>query len=472
MISSIRYLRIKLSEPWLTHSKKVEILLNIDIFKYLLQCVYVYWSSKLIENREGLHIDMDVINFLYDQWKNINNCHELRSLLNFNEGVTEVWENGSKEARIDMEKIMENTEYNMHINYSLRLSKYISIENSTSYDYNVFLDNVWKKFSKHSELFKLVFNVSLENFLTIVKYLMSEIILKVKSNVSKYEVMKWGLINMNTYEGFFITADSFTLKNSDIKKSLKDNLFKDFLLILDNLSFIKKDFKISNLNYNLLNLTPILKISDDEFILMPDLLLDSMNFNIHYSLLQSSITENKYKTQYWEAFVDDIILLVKNFWYCLFDREVELYDWKKQLWDLDVIFYNKELNDFLIIEAKNHSLPLDVYFNSFDATKERLDYLNDKWEDKVNRRKSYLAENHDHFKISKNYKYIIVSNMPEVLSHCSKNLVLTLSELKYWLWLNDRGIDFTTLLNMIKSDDEEDLDLKYFNKHYDWVRYE
>ena len=52
---------------------------------------------------------------------------------------------------------------------------------------------------------------------------------------------------------------------------------------------------------------------------------------------------------------------------------------KKTIGDIDLILKNNE-GSHLLIEAKNHALPLAVYFKDSDKTLAHLEYLQNEWE--------------------------------------------------------------------------------------------
>src|SRR5205823_1819723 len=111
-------------------------------------------------------------------------------------------------------------------------------------------------------------------------------------------------------------------------------------------------------------------------------------------------------------------------------------------------------NEFLLIEAKNHSVPMDVYFHDQEATEKRLKQLQKEWEKKVDKRQKHLQLHHSNYGISSSFKYIIVTKTPEIISHFSSYLILSLDEFKRWIKTRNLATTFDDLFKMVyKLDD-------------------
>ncbi|MBA7542946.1 hypothetical protein ES705_35271 [subsurface metagenome] len=135
------------------------------------------------------------------------------------------------------------------------------------------------------------------------------------------------------------------------------------------------------MQYNLIARQPIIE-KDEYYIISPELILDSIFINSHYSLLEIGELKELYKMRSSKIFVDNIRQKAERFGFDEFARDLELYEGKNQIGDLDLVVKNGE-DEFLLIEAKNHSLPMNVYFHDFEATKNRLSQLINEWENKT-----------------------------------------------------------------------------------------
>ena len=93
---------------------------------------------------------------------------------------------------------------------------------------------------------------------------------------------------------------------------------------------------------------------------------------------------------------------------------------------------HKDSGQYLLVEAKNHALPLDVLFRSHTHTEKHLERTRG-WEKKVKSRLEFLARRGVEVGITGSYKYVIVSLHPEILSHASEILVLSIDEFDLWM---------------------------------------
>jgi len=118
--------------------------------------------------------------------------------------------------------------------------------------------------------------------------------------------------------------------------------------------------------------------------------------------------------------------------YAEIERDRDLIQGKKKLGDLDLVLFNAKTRHTLFVEAKNHALPLAVYFGSPEAINEHVMRSMD-WDKKVKSRIAHLRSDSSSYKVSGDWDYIIVSRMPEPLAHHTDLLVLCLEELKQWI---------------------------------------
>ena len=130
-------------------------------------------------------------------------------------------------------------------------------------------------------------------------------------------------------------------------------------------------------------------------------------------------------------------------------------------------FITKKLDQYLLIEAKSHSIPLNVYFGDIIATKKHLQYLQSYWENKVSTRFEHLNKHLKDYNIGNNYKYIIVSKYPEILSHFSKFLVLSLEEYEYFLQNIHQDYNFEKIYeNLYNIDSNTSREIEKFTKEF------
>ncbi|MBA7542947.1 hypothetical protein ES705_35272 [subsurface metagenome] len=61
-------------------------------------------------------------------------------------------------------------------------------------------------------------------------------------------------------------------------------------------------------------------------------------------------------------------------------------------------------------------------------------------------KQNHLARNYSKYGISSNFKYLIVSKSPEIVSHFSQYLILSINEFEYWLKTRDLNTTFEDVL--------------------------
>jgi hypothetical protein len=183
-------------------------------------------------------------------------------------------------------------------------------------------------------------------------------------------------------------------------------------------------------------------IIGDLAIISPQLLLDSLFANTHYSLIESKETKDKYLATQSGSFLDKISGIGEKYGYEEIDREKLLFEGKNTIGDIDLVLKNSE-GHHLLIEAKNHALPLGVYFKIPEDTLLHLHYLQNEWEKKVKRRSHHLRNNHHKYGLPNNFTYLVVSRFPEVAAHFSEILMLSIEEFSSWLEIDAKPMSFS-----------------------------
>jgi hypothetical protein len=170
--------------------------------------------------------------------------------------------------------------------------------------------------------------------------------------------------------------------------------------------------------------------------------------NAHFTLLESEESKQAYMNRKSMQFIDQIVSAASTVGFEEIGRDVYLMEGKNTIGDIDLIMRNKETGNTLLIEAKNHALPLDVYFVSAAAIKRHVDSTRD-WEKKVRRRIDHLRGDKSTYPLTEPWDYIIVSRMPEPISHVTDLLVLSLDEFQFWVRENPRLTAFSDIYSAI-----------------------
>lgn len=299
-------------------------------------------------------------------------------------------------------------------------------------------------------MFKKEFKITINDFTALINWILETITMQMRRGEDNYSHINGDRIDIQSYKTILLFTSSMLLE----KQKIHEKFGYKYEKILDRLTFQPERFDENQLQYNLIARQPLID-KGDIYIISPEILLDSLFVNSHYSLLESksSNVKDEYKNRYSKKFVEKIAAIAVKQGYNEFAKELELYEGKNQIGDFDLVLKNSK-NEFLLIEAKNHSVPMDVYFHDQEATEKRLTQLKNEWEKKVHRRRIHLEANHSKYGISSNFRYIIVSKMPEILSHFSDYLVLSLNEFQNWINMNDPSATFEDIFKSVYKIDE------------------
>lgn len=310
--------------------------------------------------------------------------------------------------------------------YGLRIEKFAaSSKEKTLLPEELFI-KILERYKNLAELFKKGMSISLEDYVFGLLYLNANL----KARFVNIENELHGLdaedLDIQLYEFLKIT-DALIFTHNDLSLHL-DDVFINFI---SNNAFDPLEFDQNELRYHYITRNPFLK-GQDFFMVSPDLIFDSLLDNIHYTLLENNLTKDDYQAHCGAQFLNEVAEAAAKYGYILVDKEVDLHIGKNKIGDIDLVLYNESREHTLLIECKCHRLPLDVYFRDRAAVESHA-LQNKKWEKKVTNRINHLKSKNAQFKISGSWDYIIVTLMPEPLSHKSHLMVLTVQEMEKWL---------------------------------------
>lgn len=408
-----------------------------DAFKFLVQILGKHGKAEFVkEDTTDLLISSELVQIMNKYAVEINTKFESVSFIGTFKTV-EISGERDQHARVKLSELKE--EYlSKFINYNIRADQERSIE-KTPLLLEDFFNHFKREYEPYSDLFLKEFKVSIDKFVEIAKWIIETINKNILSKEKEFPVTDAGKINVQDYKSIMLYGLSLIIEKKDIYLQFGD----DVKYILQRLIFKTATYNEYELKFNIIDRQPIIEI-DDVFIISPELLLDSFWANSHYSLLEAGTIKDEYKKRYAKNFVEKILLKAQEHNYKEFARDFELYEGKNTIGDIDLILKNDK-NQFLLIEAKNHTIPMDVYIHDFNATKNRLQTLQNEWGKKVSRRLLHLEKHHEKYGISKDFKYMIVSKSPEIISHFSKSLILSLREFGIWLAAKDLEKPFANL---------------------------
>ena len=414
-----------------------------DAYKYIIQVLYIYSNKKF--NNNNL-IDAKIPIALNDIVLSMNSKYENLSFITL---FTDVQVSGERNRylRIDMSDALKDEVLSKFIKYSFRVDRVNDFDRDDLKTKNDFLEKFKRDYLPFADIFELEFQISLDKFVELIDHILD----KVVAQLNQDELIKLqdGKIDVQALGTIIAFGKAMIINKVDLFEIFGANIET----ILQRLSFNPDEFDIEQLKYNLIARQPLLDYGK-QILVSPELLLDSMFVNSHYSLLEAGAFKEQYKKRDSDLFVDKIATTAARYGYVEVEREKELYEGRNQIGDIDLILKNSN-NHFLLIEAKNHSVPLDVYFHDFPAMETRLTYLKKEWEKKVNRRVDHLKTKSIDYGISINHTYLIVSKSPEILSHFSELLVLSDFEFDYWLKQDDINLSFDSLFQDLYKMEEQ-----------------
>jgi hypothetical protein len=409
-----------------------------DAYKYLIQVLYKHGKKRLVEYKASkTYINPDLVSALTHSVTHINSKYETLSMLTlFNDSDIEVSGERDQFLKMNLDNITKDERLNKFFQYAVRADRENDLQRDNMKTKNDFLLHFKAEYQPYEDLFEISFGVNLDTFINTIDFILDSLQKQMMASEDRSVKLENGRIDVQAYGTIMAFGNSLFLE----KKTIFEKFGAQIQDVLTQLTFQTESFDEHQLMYNLVARQPIFE-HEDHFLISPELLLDSLFVNSHYSLLETSKAKEEYKKRYATIFVDKIVETAKKFGYYEVTRELELYEGKDQIGDIDLVLKNDN-NHFILVEAKNHAIPMDVYFHDHPATEKRLNDLTNQWEKKVNRRLNNITINHAKYGIASTFNYLIISKSPEILSHFSKHLVLTINEFEYWLNQNNPAIKF------------------------------
>lgn len=335
---------------------------------------------------------------------------------------------------INMGKVDSDPDIKSLFDYSLRVDDDNDIRKRKNTFEQLFEDFI-EEYSPVEKFFLTELKITPTEFCDFHRIILQEMMRIVRSNESHYDYLENENVDIDSQKTLLLFSKSFVFE----KSWLRTNIDPKFNSLIDRLKLDIESFDEQQLRFHKITRQPLIE-KKDLIIISPELLLDSIFLNTHYILLESSLKQDYIAAQA-NNFIDKLVKVANKFGYHEVERERELYEGKNQIGDIDLILKGGS-GDYLLIEAKNHALPLDVYFKDPVKTREHLSSLKEKWEKNVKRRNSHLVRKHKDYGINEDYKYIVVSKFPEIISHYSNLLILSMEEFKAWISQSIKPEDF------------------------------
>lgn len=396
--------------------------LTEETLKYLIQ-ICVKFGLKRYNSEPYNHF---LISNMIQSGNILNSKYESKSLIDLFE--VEVYGERDRYLKLDMKAVNSNDDVKRFFDYFIRIDRDNTIKKSKE-RYPKFLVNFEKEYKDYEDLFEQEMGIELNQFVQIYKFIIDTIIERGKKIEPTLPTLPNGNINDLDFRSFIKISNSYIFDQDEIQK----HFGLSGVCMVGKLIFSSERFNPNELRYYELTRRPIIRLSGKQLLVSPELMLDSLFTNTHYSLLESSTrVKEEYKQRYADKFLDSIAKIADKHGFREYDRNINLYEGKNMIGDIDLLVKNDN-NQHLLIEAKNHALPLSVYFKDLQSTQAHLRDLKEKWEKKVLKRQKHLDINYEKYGIGSNFKYIVVSRFPEIISHYSNLLILSLYEFETWM---------------------------------------
>jgi hypothetical protein len=405
-----------------------------DSLKYAISLVAKHGNWRTIDKNLLNHFDDNRVEQLLRLTSLINTKFESEILLYIAD--VQVMGERDKHCKLDLEGVLADPERAMYLWYGLRIERFASDVKDSPLPIEALIDKLRQQYSGIDDLFEVDFGISLGSYCTGMLDLHAAHVKRSKDAEAKLPTNDAGLIDLSM-RTFVALAKTMVFTD----EALESTISPEFLNYLRSHPFDAAAFSDSELRFHYLTRRPYF-IGNHFAILSPDLIFDGLLDNARYTLLESDASKEKYKNRRSVEFIDDIATIALRSGYKEIDRDVYLKKGKDQIGDIDLALYNKETGHTILVEGKNHTLPLAVYFRSPEAIKDHVVRTRD-WETKVKRRISHLQSDKSIYPIAGSWDYIIVTQMPEPLSHLSDLLVLSIREFEKWLVQETRSTKFT-----------------------------
>lgn len=407
-----------------------------ESLKYNISLIakFGHWGFTFRKDENLPFLNNMLLQMFLKQGNLINSKYETESMIQLFE--VQVSGERNQQLRIDMSNAETNPDVNILCNYFLRIDEDNDIKKSLKDNQEILIQNFKDEYTPFSDLFEEELGVTIDEFCWLIEQLLLMITDCIKSKEKFFDKLSNGNVDVESDVTFIYFSQCFIQEKDKLLQSFNSK----FHPVIERLTFNVDQFNERQLRFHHVTRQPIFE-HKPIIVVSPELILDSLFINIHYSLIESGTTKHKYIARQASFFLDKIAEIAKKYGYSEVEREKDLFEGKNQIGDIDIMFKN-DAGHYLLIEAKNHVLPLDIYFKDVIKTNEHLAYLQNEWEKKVTRRVVHLRNNHDKYFIPKDHLYIVVSRFPEIISHYSNLLILSIQEFDVWLQKFQTSISF------------------------------
>ncbi|TGM62972.1 hypothetical protein EHQ94_06955 [Leptospira meyeri] len=399
-----------------------------ESLKYILQLCLKFGKKVYRTKENSIIFNLDLVKYLIAMGNIVNSNFESYAFIDLFD--IELEGKNERFLKFIFPESKDNSELKIYQQYFRRIDNDNDIKKNSKLNHYDLFKLFIKSYEPFSDLFEQSQGYTLNDYIEFLTLLIDKYSLEITSKSKNFKYLSDDKIDPTHPETISVFMKASIVQKKDILEKF-DNSKVD--LLLKKLLFQNDQFSEMEFRFHALSRFPLIQISTTHYLFSPELLLDSLFIDTHYSILEANqkISET-YKKRASDFFLDQISSITAEFGFKEEKRDFDLFEGKKNIGDIDLVLF-KENFGYLFIEAKNHSLPLEIYFKDYQKTKNHLKKLKDGWEKKVKNRITYLNSNAERLGFSNKFSYIIISKSPEIISHFSDLKIFTIQEFKEWL---------------------------------------
>lgn len=436
-----------------TKAQIAEFQLHDEAVKYAIGLVAKHgsWASACDLQSSFNGFNNDFVDELMRHARHINTKFETEKLLHI--ANVKVVGNRDQDAILDTNLKNIEPERANYLNYGVRLEQHTSRIKESFKTIPELIALVRQDVNGLEEQFAAQFGLSIERYCEGLLELKAAFEAKYQAAYARIDPKNTGKIDFDKAISFVQLAGPMFFTDDELDAAVN----VDFAAYVRSHPFTPANALGDELRFHYLTRRPFL-VGHGFAVLSPDLCFDSIVENTRFTLLEGVESKDAYKAAASTKFLDQIAEIANLHGYAEVERDRDMMQGKKKLGDLDLVLFNATIQHTLFVEAKNHALPLAVYFCSPEAIKEHVMRSMD-WDRKVKSRIDHLRSASSSYKVSGDWDYIIVSRMPEPLAHHTNLLVLCIEEFEKWIGQTPLESQFEEFYKRLYQPDQPNMTL-------------